>query len=248
MKFQVVSDIHLEFRNTIPKIEPKADYLFMAGDIGNYSKRSFIDFLDYVSTNWKRVFYITGNHEYYGHVKEKADEKYGEIIDRYDNIDMFSCNGETIVIDGVAIIGCCLWSSPDCVDGINDLKWIKKTYPSGSINKLRLYHMKYFNKKDIAYLEKAIDKCSVAGAEKIIVMTHFMPLQNRNIIGTKYPNGVYDHYYGNMLYDLVKKCDVWISGHTHQCFDQKVGNCRWISNAFGYPDENSGYNDIVFEV
>ena len=246
MKFQVVSDIHLELRENIPKIEQKTDYLFMAGDIGNYNKKSFTRFLDYVSSNWKRAFYIMGNHEYYKHVKEKADKKYKKIIEKYDNIYILDRDNETIIIDNIVIIGCCLWSSPDYTNNLNDFKYIKKTYPSGSVNKLRLKDMKVYNKIDIAYLKNTIS--NISDDKKIIVMTHFMPLQNRDIIGTKYPNGVYDKYYGNMLYDLVEKCDIWISGHTHQCYEQKIGKCRWISNAFGYPNENTEYSNNIYEI
>ena len=34
MKFQLFSDIHLEFLKEFPKIIPHTDFLFLAGDIG----------------------------------------------------------------------------------------------------------------------------------------------------------------------------------------------------------------------
>lgn len=62
MRIQVISDIHLEFIKNILKIEPKTDYLFLAGDIGkldliNSSQCLYRKFMDYVSK--------IGNHEFY---------------------------------------------------------------------------------------------------------------------------------------------------------------------------------------
>ena len=70
MKFQVFSDIHLEFfeknsKDTIPYIEPLEDYLFLVGDIGKLHIPNYKIFFDYCSNNWKLTFYILGNHEFY---------------------------------------------------------------------------------------------------------------------------------------------------------------------------------------
>ena len=34
MKIQIASDLHIEVHNNYPIIEPKCDYLILAGDIG----------------------------------------------------------------------------------------------------------------------------------------------------------------------------------------------------------------------
>ena len=47
MKFQLFSDIHLELCKNVPYIKPLADYLFLAGDIGNISKPNLKLFIDY---------------------------------------------------------------------------------------------------------------------------------------------------------------------------------------------------------
>ena len=41
MDIQVFSDIHLEFYNDFPKIDRKADVLFLAGDIGKLYNKIF---------------------------------------------------------------------------------------------------------------------------------------------------------------------------------------------------------------
>jgi predicted phosphodiesterase len=74
MKVQIISDIHLEhydngFRNfkSIIKPENGCDILFLAGDIGNINHDTYKPFLSYVSDNWKEIYYVLGNHEFYNY-------------------------------------------------------------------------------------------------------------------------------------------------------------------------------------
>lgn len=51
---QVISDIHLEFHNSYPKIKPLAKYLFLVGDIGTITNQHDLkvkNFLSYCSVN-----------------------------------------------------------------------------------------------------------------------------------------------------------------------------------------------------
>ena len=79
---QVYSDIHIELWNKIPELPVKAKYLFLAGDICNQIHPLFYPFFDYCSSNWEKVFYISGNHEYY----VKNNNAYEEILSRHANI------------------------------------------------------------------------------------------------------------------------------------------------------------------
>ncbi|ARF11692.1 metallophosphatase [Klosneuvirus KNV1] len=63
-KLQYISDIHLEHRQTIPKIPAKTNYLALLGDIGHPNKPLYSEFLKYCSKNWDKVFLLSGNHEY----------------------------------------------------------------------------------------------------------------------------------------------------------------------------------------
>ena len=44
-RLQYLSDVHLEVKNTIPKINKVGDYLALLGDIGNPFDRSYRDFI-----------------------------------------------------------------------------------------------------------------------------------------------------------------------------------------------------------
>ena len=60
---QYVSDLHLEkgFKRVI---KPSKPYLLLGGDIGYPNQQSYKNFLLDVSTQFEKVFILTGNHEY----------------------------------------------------------------------------------------------------------------------------------------------------------------------------------------
>ena len=87
MKIQVYSDLHLEFYDTFPKLIPTAKYLILAGDIGIINETFFSEFIQYVSKNWIKVFYILGNHEYYKHKDcNKVFQQYKDFFKKYENV------------------------------------------------------------------------------------------------------------------------------------------------------------------
>ena len=69
MRFQILSDIHLECYNTLPDIKnfliPSTPYLILAGDICFFEHPNFLPFFEIVSPLFEKIFYILGNHEYF---------------------------------------------------------------------------------------------------------------------------------------------------------------------------------------
>ena len=65
MNFQLISDIHLEFYNNYPTFPILSNQLFLAGDIGYPFESNYLDFIKYCSYHYDKVFYVSGNHEYY---------------------------------------------------------------------------------------------------------------------------------------------------------------------------------------
>ena len=124
--FQLFSDLHQEFLTNYYKIPPKADYLFLAGDIHNISKSNFKLFFDYVSQHWKQVFYIPGNHEYYNKFNTilELKKQYQIFFENYTNVHFLDDNISTIQYNDktIAIIGSTLWSYVKETESINDFK------------------------------------------------------------------------------------------------------------------------------
>ena len=66
-----ISDLHLERRKDIITFS-KNHYnksLILPGDIGSPLKQNYWDFMDYVSDNFEKVYFTTGNHEYWNNNK-----------------------------------------------------------------------------------------------------------------------------------------------------------------------------------
>ena len=114
LKFQLFSDIHLEFYKSFPKLPILTDYLFLAGDIGIITLPNYKDFFDYCSSHWKKTFYVLGNHEYYNKkTYDKMNQKYKDFFDKYDNIHLLDNN--TFELDDIVIIGSTLWSNVEYI-------------------------------------------------------------------------------------------------------------------------------------
>ncbi len=62
--FQLISDLHLEMGSYF-NLKAKAPYLLLVGDIGYPESQIYKDFLKQYSKKFDKIFYISGNHEYY---------------------------------------------------------------------------------------------------------------------------------------------------------------------------------------
>ena len=88
MKVRYFSDLHLEFikPNEIEKFIKKIpsginEICILAGDIGNPYQKTYDIFMNFISKNFKKTFYITGNHEYYN--KTKTIQETNEFLEGY---------------------------------------------------------------------------------------------------------------------------------------------------------------------
>ena len=70
-----------------------------------------------------------------------------------------------------------------------------------------------------------------------MVITHWPP--TKEAMHPSLDGDSLNPYYFNDREDLVREvgAKLWISGHTHEAFDYRVGKTRCIGNPAGYPDE-----------
>jgi hypothetical protein len=258
---QYVSDLHLEFYSSGDfkrALTPAAPYLALAGDIGYPNKTLFVRFLEYVSSNWKMVFYIPGNHEYYDlHVnKVKYKHRFGEsystrqaiiheLTSAFHNIKYLNSSDPTYYFEdhNIALIGLTLWTHiPDSmpIDAMNDFSMItyeyvdnKPVYWTPDIQN-RIYE------RERAMLGAQIDYWT-ARESRIIVMTHHMP--SYELIDPKYASSPLNPAFASECTDLLTPAlKVWIYGHTHTASDRVLNNTRFVCNPGGYPGETTGHN------
>jgi len=245
MKFQLISDIHLEFINYFPIIPPNAPYLFLAGDIGKIGLPNFRYFFDYCSQNWKKVFYVLGNHEYYHNHKTHSVllREYKEFCNQYTNVFLLNNEGTELEENGLKyfIYGSTLWSNPSKEDGINDFYQIKAKNAKNWNVPINLEQFKELHHEAICKLEENL------GKENMIIMTHFPPVRRIGKNTTshpKYEGELQETYFANQLdKKMYKDVKIWISGHTHYSYDFVDGDTRFISNAMGYPDEGVKWDE-----
>lgn len=253
---QLFSDLHLEFFNgtRFPRIPPRAQYLFLAGDIGNLYKNpeNFVAFFDYCSENWKKVFYVAGNHEYYFNdgsplQRDVYSEFFGEESSRaYDNV--FYLNNTAVDLDNeTRIYGATLWTPPQPSPSLNDYNHMT---PSDILNK------SIEQRKKLREFLQENDKPA-------ILITHFPPTQ----IGTSHPKFASQSIFlknyfawkpdlllGDVPRKKLENVKLWCSGHTHYSYNITMGCSHGgfgpavaipcISNQVGYPREgDTGFDE-----
>ena len=258
---QVFSDIHLELWNKIPVIVPKAKYLFLAGDICQLNNQYFYPFLDYCSSNWEKVFYTPGNHEYYSkkrNFNELEFEYNYRIGEKYKNI--FYLNNKVVPLDEeINVYGTTFWTIPqfettyEVKQYLNDYHQI--SYFNKDLNKvvdLDIGYVKLIAEESYTMLNKYLNENN----KPTIVMTHFPPQRN-NTSAPKYLalDREQDKYFSwpNDTLENLKLDNVmaWISGHTHWSYNFKSNGINLISNQLGYRTEigRTGLNeDGLYEI
>jgi predicted phosphohydrolase len=244
-KFQLVSDLHIEYKNNsfvdpLSYITPVADILIMAGDIGSFYKiKQLNDFLEKVCKLFKIVIYIPGNCEYY-----QVEEYYSlSMNDLFNNFILYVkhisnlhiLNNTSLILDDICIVGSTLWSNALC------------KIPKYIVRINDMYTSKYIAlfKKSLNYIKQLI-KYSQKKKLKLLVITHHCPtysviINSNGIIGNKKNKDKYISLYASHLDYLLdsKYIHTWIAGHIHINFDLITKNgTHLVGNQYGKPKDN----------
>lgn len=193
MKIQVYSDLHLEFCNEFPKIQPICDYLILAGDIGILHKTCFKEFIEYVNEHWKKTIYIMGNHEYYKHKDmDNVFKSYVTFFEEYQNIILLQ-NGKIKIHDDETgeiwhIMGSTLWGIYPDEAPYDYISSLKKIYKKQTLNKngkicVRTNPLTREIFNELYYTDKSWILNNYNSNENTILITHF-PVK---IEGTSHP-------------------------------------------------------------
>lgn len=248
MKFQYISDIHLEFYKTINtfKLIPLCDNLFLLGDIGYASSKIYHEFISYCSKNWKNVIVIMGNHEYYCTTKyismndiEDESLKFPENVYFLQNNCIFIDKNDHTVsyvhkCNSIKIIGSTLWSNISLEASIymNDYYNI---YNNGKNITPEFTRNLFFKNKDyiLSELEKDIDT-------QTILLTHHGV---SDICNGPYQGGNLETAFVTDFTDELKKFKqliVCINGHTHVSINDHIPDTsiKLLANCYGYKGES----------
>lgn len=264
MKIAIASDLHLEFADLyIPNLE-QADVLVLAGDIliasdlhdhteppvpytenevkklGRRQKRAhfFRNFLKNVSSQFKHVVYVAGNHEFYhgrwvGSVNTLRAE-----CSKFNNVYFLEQNIK--VIDNVTFVGCTLWTDLNKCDFFtmhsvadlsSDYKFIKND--EHNFSKLRPANTVSRHIRSVEYIKLITDDRKDSD---IVVVTHMAPSEksvHADYLNRSLLNGAYFSDLSNLILDRPQ-IKYWIHGHMHHINDYMIGDCRVMSNPRGY--------------
>ena len=238
MKFQIVSDIHLELfdeeESISDIIEPVADNLILAGDIGIfgiwYNILIFKKFLRWCSENYKKVFYVLGNHEYwYSSDLGDTDFMIKESIKNLDNVMVMNNITYEFEEEGIILLGTTLWSY---IEGEH-----KENFSSKFIIRRHL--------QDFAWLDYQIESLYKKKNKKILVITHHLP-------SFEFILPQYRHYnssiFASNLDEYLEKWDIdhWVFGHTHSSIDCDFQHIHFTCNPRGYIQSNGKLENQSF--
>ncbi len=247
MKIRLVSDLHLEFDDpdalfTIPRASDDAEtVLVLAGDIlvGRYLN-NYSSFLIDVSTRFKKVIWVAGNHEYYGGDFDVTDATIMQFIKSH-NLPIEFGNNFTVKVDNVAFFCGTLWTDMDRGNpmtmetvkyGMNDFCGAIKVgdrlfCPDDALRE------HYDTKK---YIFRQLAR---GNFDKSVVVTHHGP--SYQSVGSEFVGSDLNAgYVSGLAYDMMdgSSPSLWVHGHVHHSTDYSIGRTRVVTNPRGYGTEN----------
>lgn len=253
MKVQYCSDLHLEFSENKYWLEknpliPKGDVLLIGGDTYHLGSRfKDLAFFDIISKQFKMVFLIPGNHEFYGGNDASLGLEMDYELQIRDNV--FLVNNTTRIIDDVEFIFTTLWSRIEkqvaaVVSTMNDFYQIKFQNKRLSVLEYNLLFERSWE-----FLSQQISKES---KYKKVVMTHHLPSTLCNI--DKFKNSPNNEGFCVELTNEILASNVshWIYGHSHGNKPSfQIGETTMLTNQLGYVAYSEGkefQRDLIFEL
>jgi predicted phosphodiesterase len=261
MNLQLLSDLHLEANPEFHAYPlPGADLLVLAGDIGSYQKRRDGSVMDEPDWGLQRfsplpqfagwpvpVLFVPGNHEYDA---RDVDKTHAELRRTCDRLGIQWLERETLVIDGVRLVGTTLWSDYDALSSTeapkttdpltHRLRQREKAFRAANFYLVKMdsaRHGRLFDAEAMramgldcqAWLSAVLE---VPHDGPTVVVTHFAPTLHS--ADPRYGLSPGTAGFCNALDHLLPKADLWLHGHLHCPQDQQVGRCRIVANPLGY--------------
>lgn len=248
MKIAYASDLHFEFAPLdLGEIE-SGDVIILAGDIlnvnhfitqlriGRIDQTHIIDFFNTITSKFKHVFMVMGNHEYYNSQIDETIQRLVNALPKYDNFTIL--DGDSVVVNNTLFVGGTLWTNYNNGD-IETLVNARRMIADYRAIYNGLYTITasdiYERHKHFVLWVERIDKM---GYDNVILITHHSPSMQTTAdeyIGDDVMNGLF----GSNLDYLLKHFDYAVFGHQHNPKTPEVNGCKLLNNSRGYPHEPS---------
>lgn len=247
MRIRILSDLHHEHfggLRALPQVD--ADIVVLAGDIHTHELG-----IEWAGRTFGKtpVIYVPGNHEYYASHMGNLDTR---LRDAARRTGVHLLQNEALEINGVRFLGSTLWAdfalygSPQdelaqtmAIRVMPDFSIIDTEYGTFTPT-----HCIALHRQAKTWLAQQLD---TPFQGKTVVVTHHAPSEKS--VAEKYKNNRLSPAFASRLDELVAQCDLWIHGHTHNCFDYQIGRGRVVANPGGYPNENAEFNPgLIVEI
>ncbi len=238
MRIQYCSDLHLEFEQNRKYIKNhplsvSGEILILAGDIIPLHDEFFNNpFFSFISDNYKKVFWIPGNHEFY--YKDINEYSKSFNIELRSNINIV--HNIDVQYENINFIFSTLWSKIS----INNEKIIEQSVAdfdciSKNNRKLKSADFNKLHDESLDFIKQSLDN----NKTKTVVVTHHLPSYLCN--SPAHNNSPINEAFCVDLTEYIEKSDAnfWLYGHSH--FNQKplyIGNTILLTNQLGYVHSN----------
>ncbi len=244
MTVQYASDLHLEFpENRVflknKPLLPAGEVLLLAGDVmpfGEIEKKSA--FWDAVSRDFKTVYWLPGNHEYYGSDAKMRSGAFKEAL----RPNVFLLNNAVVVEGGVTLIFATLWTAIgpdkefDIAQQMNDyhlIRWGKERFLPA--------HSTRLHGESLRFIGEAV---AAATTPHTVVVTHHVPTFLH--YPAQYRHSPINTAFATELFKTIETlgATAWIYGHHHANTPAfTIGNTQLLTNQLGYVEygEESGF-------
>jgi predicted phosphodiesterase len=288
MKLLILSDLHLEFQarasspgnvavNVAAHVADGCDAVVLAGDIQAPGHRGVAWAAAEPAFAGKPVFYVPGNHEYYGQVwtKELAAMRAAaqgtnvQVLDR-DVVTLVSGVESDAGQEPVRVLGATLWTdlrlkvlgadgqwrrdarlaAAEAGVGLNDFSVIRvqRSAPESGVRRLRPLDTVQWHHAARQWL---LARLAEPWAGRTVVVTHHAPHPG-SLAGCFERSGLSPAFVNDLPAACFQGVDLWVHGHTHDSFDYPVdrpdgGTCRVVCNPRGYVRWDGALENRAFE-
>ncbi len=228
------SDLHIEFRNNYNYIynnilklkDTPNDILLLLGDTFVINNIFYNDkFFDLISSKFKDVYLLLGNHEFYNKfdISQAGKQFYKKIRNNVHLVNNFSFyyNKRKIILSTFFS-----HINPEnefnILNSLNDFKHI---YYNNNIITIKQYNE--FHKICFEYIKNEIE-------DNCIIGTHHVPTEL--VINPEYKNDSIREAFVTEYFDFIYDNNIsyWLYGHNHYTNNDKINNTIIKSNQLGY--------------
>ncbi len=258
MVVDYISDLHIDFYTsscTYKKIKryfntyirPKGEVLIIAGDLSHYNIQAYY-FVQIALEHYKKVFVISGNHEYYN-ISKRMNKKFNTLFSRVNDLkemlsslkDVYFLDWEVVVYNGIKFGGTMAWYDDSYYSKLpqpihtfpsSTTRWFRESNDSRKIPQLTdfktLFDIEI--KKVKSVLEQIPD----------IMITHICPVADPCMLDAFYKYNTSSSWYifdGLALLEKYKP-RFWVYGHLHDRHEVEIYHTKLLRNPMGYNSEN----------